>query len=110
MITQKQAAVIVNSVFASIAAAVAAGDMVSIPGFGTSKPHAARTCRSHRTKEAVEVPASTVSSFKAGKAFKEKVNGSLEIQTMALSSRAVSFETALLGYDVMDINLLRLTA
>ena len=50
---------------------------VSIPGFGTfeSKHREARTGRNPRTKEAVEIPASTVPSFKAGKAFKDQVNG-----------------------------------
>ena len=77
VISQKQASAIVDSVFDSIVAAVAAGDKVNIPGFGTfeSKTRAARTGRNPRTKEAVEIPASTVPSFKAGKAFKEKVNG-----------------------------------
>ena len=77
VISQKQASAIVDSAFDSIVAAVAAGDKVSIPGFGTfeSKTRAARTGRNPRTKETVEIPASTVPSFKAGKAFKEKVNG-----------------------------------
>ena len=76
-LTKKDATAAVDSVFAAIEEAVAAGDKVSIPGFGTfeSKSHAARTGRNPRTKEAVEIPASTVPSFKAGKAFKEKVNG-----------------------------------
>ena len=77
VISQKQANAIVDSVFDSIVASVAAGEKVSIPGFGTfeSKTRAARTGRNPRTKEAVEIPASTVPSFKAGKLFKEKVNG-----------------------------------
>ena len=77
VISQKQATAIVDGVFDSIVAAVAAGEKVSIPGFGTfeSKTRAARTGRNPRTKEAVEIPASTVPSFKAGKLFKEKVNG-----------------------------------
>ncbi len=76
-ISQKQAAAIVDTVFDSIVDAVAAGDKVNITGFGIfeSKTRAARTGRNPRTKEAVEIPASTVPSFKAGKAFKEKVNG-----------------------------------
>lgn len=74
---QKQAAAIVDSVFDSIAATVAAGEKVTIPGFGTfaTKTRAARTGRNPRTKETVEIPASTVPVFKAGKEFKEKVNG-----------------------------------
>ena len=76
-LTKKDATAAVDSVFAAIVEAVAAGEKVNIPGFGTfeSKSRAARTGRNPRTKEAVEIPASTVPSFKAGKAFKEKVNG-----------------------------------
>ena len=76
-ISQKQAAAIVDSVFDTITDAVAAGDKVSIPGFGTFelRTRAARTGRNPRTRETVEIPASTVPGFKAGKAFKEKVNG-----------------------------------
>ena len=76
VISQKQAAAIVDSVFDSIATAVAAGDKVNITGFGIfeSKTRAARTGRNPRTKEAVEIAAATVPVFKAGKAFKEKVN------------------------------------
>ena len=77
VISQKQASAIVDSVFDSIVEAVAAGEKVNISGFGIfeSKTRAARTGRNPRTKETVEIPASTVPSFKAGKAFKEKVNG-----------------------------------
>ena len=77
VISQNQANAIVDSVFDSIAAAVAAGEKVSIPSFGTfvTKTRAARTGRNPRTKETVEIPASTVPVFKAGKEFKEKVNG-----------------------------------
>ena len=77
VISQKQAVAIVDSVFDSIAATVAAGEKVSIPGFGifATKTRAARTGRNPRTKETVEIPASTVPVFKAGKEFKEKVNG-----------------------------------
>ena len=77
VISQKQAVAIVDSVFDSIAATVATGEKVSIPGFGTfaTKTRAARTGRNPRTKETVEIPAYTVPVFKAGKEFKEKVNG-----------------------------------
>ena len=76
-LSQKQATEAIDSFLNSITNAVAAGEKVSIPGFGTfdSKTRAARTGRNPRTNEMVEIPASTVPSFKAGKAFKEKVNG-----------------------------------
>ena len=76
-LTKKAASAAVESVLSAITDAVAAGDKVSLTGFGIfeSKHREARTGRNPRTKEAVQIPASTVPVFKAGKAFKEKVNG-----------------------------------
>jgi len=76
-LTKKDAAAAVESVLAAITDTVAAGDKVSLTGFGIfeSKHREARTGRNPRTKEAVEIPVSTVPVFKAGKAFKEKVKG-----------------------------------
>ncbi|MBQ3815126.1 MAG: HU family DNA-binding protein, partial [Clostridia bacterium] len=56
---------------------VADGKKVSLIGFGTfeSKKREARISRNPRTGEAVNVAASTVPAFKAGKEFKDKVNG-----------------------------------
>ena len=75
-LTKKDAAAAVESVLAAITDTVAAGDKVSLTGFGIfeSKHREARTGRNPRTKEAVEIPAYTAPVFKAGKAFKEKVN------------------------------------
>ena len=75
-LSQKQATAVVESVLNTIVATVAAGEKVSLPGFGTfeSKHREARTDRNPRTKEAVEISASTVPSFKAGMAFKDTVN------------------------------------
>ena len=76
-LTKKDAAAAVESVLAAITDTVAAGEKVSLTGFGIfeSKHREARTGRNPRTKEAVEIPASTAPVFKAGTAFKEKVNG-----------------------------------
>lgn len=76
-LTKKDAAAAVESVLAAITSTVAAGDKVSLTGFGIfeSKHREARTGRNPRTKETVEIPASTVPVFKAGKSFKEKVKG-----------------------------------
>ena len=76
-LTKKDAAAAVESILGAITDTVAAGDKVSLTGFGIFEPkhREARTGRNPRTKEAVEIPASTVPVFKAGKAFKEKVNG-----------------------------------
>jgi DNA-binding protein HU-beta len=50
---------------------------VQLVGFGTFEPkqRSARTGLNPQTKEPVEIPAATVPSFKAGKAFKDSVNG-----------------------------------
>ena len=75
-LSQKQAAAALDAVLNTIGDTVAAGDKVSIAGFGTfeRRERAARTGRNPRTKEAVEIPASSVPAFKPGKALKDKVN------------------------------------
>ena len=54
----------------------AIGDKVQLVGFGTfeTRRREARTGRNPRTKEAFEIPASTVPAFKPGKALKDQVN------------------------------------
>ena len=76
-LTKKNAAAAVERILTAITDTVAAGEKVSLIGFGTfeKKHREARTGRNPRTKEAVEIPASDAPAFKAGKAFKEKVNG-----------------------------------
>ncbi|MBQ4350306.1 MAG: HU family DNA-binding protein [Clostridia bacterium] len=76
-LTQKQAAAALEATVNAIEETVADGKKVSLIGFGTfeSKKREARTSRNPRTGEPVKVAASTVPAFKAGKEFKEKVNG-----------------------------------
>ena len=76
-LTQKQAVDALDAVLGTIMEAVAQGEKVQLVGFGTfeSKKREARTGRNPRTKEAIEIPASVTPVFKAGKAFKENVNG-----------------------------------
>lgn len=76
-ITRKDAERIVNGVFEEITAAVAAGDSVQLVGFGTftAKQRAARSARNPQTGEAITIAAKKAPSFKAGKAFKDAVNG-----------------------------------
>lgn len=66
----------VDSILDAITQALAAGDAVVIPGFGTFAvgQRAARTGRNPQTGEALEIAASTVVKFKAGKALKDAVN------------------------------------
>lgn len=74
-LTKKAAEQAVNAVLEGITEALKSGDKVSLVGFGTFEAHerAARTCLNPRTKEPVEVPATVVPSFKAGKALKDAV-------------------------------------
>ena len=66
----------VDAVFDSITAALKSGDTVALLGFGTFvvKGRAARAGRNPRTGETIEIPASKVPGFKAGKALKDAVN------------------------------------
>ena len=75
-LTQKQADAALTAIVAAIEDTVAEKGSVSILGFGTfsAQAKAAKTGRNPRTGEVVTVPAKTVPVFKAGKAFKEKVN------------------------------------
>ena len=59
----------------SIVEALKNGDKVQLVGFGVFdvKSRAARTGRNPRTKEAIEIPASKLPQFKAGKAFKDAI-------------------------------------
>jgi DNA-binding protein HU-beta len=66
----------VDAIFDSITAALKSGDTVSLLGFGTFvvKSRAARSGRNPRTGETIEIAASRVPGFKAGKALKDAVN------------------------------------
>ena len=65
----------VNAVFETITEALAKGEKVQLVGFGIFdvKVRAARTGRNPKTKEPVEIPASKVPQFKAGKLLKESL-------------------------------------
>jgi DNA-binding protein HU-beta len=66
---------VVNATLQVIVDGVSSGDKVSITGFGTFEPRdrAARTARNPQTGAEIEVAATTVPAFKAGKAFKDAV-------------------------------------
>ena len=75
-LSRKDSAAALDAALNTIISEVAAGNKVSILGFGTfEKRHReARTGRNPQTGESVEIPASDVPAFKAGKGFKLKVN------------------------------------
>lgn len=73
--TKKHSDEVVDFVFDTITEALKKGEEVSIAGFGVfvTKQRKARTARNPRTGEAVNVPATTVPRFRAGKGLKEAV-------------------------------------
>ena len=75
-ITKKQADLVLNTTFDAIKQALVEGDKVQIIGFGTFeiRNRAARKGRNPQTNEEIDIPASKLPSFKAGKALKEAVN------------------------------------
>jgi len=60
----------------AITSQLVSGEQVTLVGFGTFsvRPRAARTGRNPRTGEAIQIKASNVPGFKAGKALKDAVN------------------------------------
>ena len=75
-LTNGQADKALEAVLSSITTAVAGGDKVTLPGFGTFEARArnARTGRNPQTGESIDIAASTAPAFKAGAAFKSAVN------------------------------------
>ena len=75
-ISKKDADAAVNTTLDTIVEMVAAGDKVQLVGFGTFEPRerSAKTGKNPRTGESIEIPASKIPAFKAGKAFKDLVN------------------------------------
>ncbi len=70
---KKDAEQAVNSVFAAIEEALAAGEKVQVIGFGTfeTRKRAARSGRNPQTGEIIEIPESVVPAFKPGNRLKE---------------------------------------
>jgi DNA-binding protein HU-beta len=75
-LSNAQADKAIEAVLSSITSAVAGGDKVTLPGFGTfeARQRNARTGRNPQTGETLEIAASTAPAFKAGAAFKSAVN------------------------------------
>ena len=67
----------IEKTFELIAASVAAGDEVNLPGFGkfSSSQRAARQGRNPQTGETIQIAASTTPKFSAASAFKNAVKG-----------------------------------
>ena len=66
----------VDAFASTVTSALKQGDQVTLVGFGTFtvRERAARTGRNPRTGASINIPASKVPGFKAGKALKDSVN------------------------------------
>ena len=74
-LTKADAARALDATVAAVTAALVAGDPVTLVGFGTFsvKKRAARKGRNPKTGETIDIAASTVPDFKAGKSLKDAV-------------------------------------
>jgi DNA-binding protein HU-beta len=75
-LAKSDAARAVEAVLGAITDTLQKGDAVTLSGFGTFavKTRAARTGRNPRTGEPIQIAASKVPGFKAGKGLKDAVN------------------------------------
>ena len=75
-LTKRESEVALKAFIDSVQEALAYGEKVALIGFGTfeTRERAAREGRNPRTKEVIQIPATTVPVFKASSAFKEKMN------------------------------------
>ena len=73
--TKKDAEKAVTAALEAITAELTAGNRVQLAGFGIfeTKTRGARTGRNPKTKETIEIPASTSVAFKASKTLKDAV-------------------------------------
>ena len=73
--TKKEAGLAVDAVFESIQKSLSDGEKVQLIGFGNFevRERAARKGRNPQTGKEIDIPASKVPAFKAGKALKDAV-------------------------------------
>ena len=76
-LSKKDTEAAVAATFDVVAETLASGEKVQLVGFGSFevKSRSARMGRNPHTKEQIEIPASKVPVFKAGKALKDTVAG-----------------------------------
>ncbi|MFA6940732.1 MAG: HU family DNA-binding protein [Clostridiaceae bacterium] len=75
-LSKKDTEVALKALVESVEEALEKGEKVQLVGFGTfeTRARAERMGRNPKTKEPMQIAASTVPVFKAGKEFKERVN------------------------------------
>ena len=74
--TKKDAETVINVTMETIVKRVAAGERVTLVGFGTfeARQRKARTGRNPKTNQPIQIPAKRVPGFRVGKEFSEAVN------------------------------------
>ena len=74
-LTKKDTERVLNAAIDAVTAALVKGEKVQISGFGTfeTKDREARIGRNPHTKEAIDIPATRVPTFKPSKALKDNV-------------------------------------
>ena len=74
-VTKKQPEMVISATIDTIMEAVASDDKVTLVGFGSfeSRDRKAREGRNPKTNEKMNIPATKVPAFSAGKKFKEAV-------------------------------------
>ena len=74
-LTKKDTERVLNAAIDAITASLLKGEKVQLSGFGTfeTKDREARIGRNPHTKEAIEIPATRVPTFKASKALKDGI-------------------------------------
>jgi len=75
-LTKADAGRALDATLSSVSTALKGGDSISLIGFGTFsvKERSARTGRNPQTGETIQIKASKIPSFKAGKTLKDSVN------------------------------------
>ena len=76
-VSKASASRVLDALCEAVAGSLKDSEPVAIAGFGTFsvRDRAARTGRNPRTGEAIQIAASRVPAFKAGKALRDAVNG-----------------------------------
>ena len=76
-VTKKDADTVLTAMLDVILESVAAGEKVTLVGFGTfeARERQAREGRNPSTGKPIKIPATRVPAFSAGKMFKERVTG-----------------------------------
>ncbi|TVQ42750.1 MAG: HU family DNA-binding protein [Gloeocapsa sp. DLM2.Bin57] len=74
-VSKKNADAVITATFEAIMEAVSEGDKVTLVGFGSfeRRERKAREGRNPKTGEKMDIPATQVPAFSAGKQFREKV-------------------------------------